>query len=64
MDTADALGAAVSQLDSNLPTYFGGTPARLHNEILGVKSYHRYAVMLRARALRHRVNPMEALWTE
>ena len=24
------------QLDSNLPTYFGGTPARLHDEILGV----------------------------
>ena len=24
------------KLDSNLPTYFGGTPARLHNEILGV----------------------------
>jgi putative ABC transport system permease protein len=33
---APALGAAVSQLDSNLPTYFGGTPARLHDEILGV----------------------------
>ncbi len=33
---APALGAAVSQLDSNLPTYFGGTPSRLHNEILGV----------------------------
>jgi putative ABC transport system permease protein len=33
---APALGAAVSQLDSNLPTYFGGTPRRLHNEILGV----------------------------
>jgi putative ABC transport system permease protein len=33
---APALGAAVSQLDSNLPTYFGGTPGRLHNEILGV----------------------------
>src|SRR6266850_3288201 len=27
---APALGAAVSQLDSNLPTYFGGTPGRLH----------------------------------
>jgi hypothetical protein len=36
VDTADALGAAVSQLDSNLPTYFGGTPARVHDEILGV----------------------------
>ena len=24
------------QLDSNLPTYFAGTPARLHDEILGV----------------------------
>jgi predicted permease len=33
---APALGTAVSQLDSNLPTYFGGTPGRLHNEILGV----------------------------
>jgi len=33
---APALGAAVSQIDSNLPTYFGGTPARLHDEILGV----------------------------
>ena len=33
---APALGAAVSQLDSNLPTYFGGTPGRLHDEILGV----------------------------
>jgi putative ABC transport system permease protein len=33
---APALGTAVSQLDSNLPTYFGGTPARLHDEILGV----------------------------
>ena len=33
---APALGAAVSQLDSNLPTYFGGTPQRLHDEILGV----------------------------
>jgi ABC-type antimicrobial peptide transport system permease subunit len=33
---APALGAAVSELDSNLPTYFGGTPARLHDEILGV----------------------------
>jgi putative ABC transport system permease protein len=32
---APALGAAVSQLDSNLPTYFGGTPARLHDEALG-----------------------------
>jgi predicted permease len=33
---APALGTAISQLDSNLPTYFGGTPARLHDEILGV----------------------------
>jgi exosortase/archaeosortase family protein len=34
---APALGAAVAQLDSNLPTYFGGTPARLHDEALGVQ---------------------------
>jgi putative ABC transport system permease protein len=33
---AGPLGKAVAQLDSNLPTYFGGTPARLHDEILGV----------------------------
>ncbi len=33
---APALGTAISALDSNLPTYFGGTPARLHDEILGV----------------------------
>ncbi len=33
---ATPLAQAVSQLDSNLPTYFGGTPARLHDEILGV----------------------------
>ena len=26
----------VSELDSNLPTYFAGTPARLHDEIFGV----------------------------
>jgi len=26
----------VAELDSNLPLYFAGTPARLHNEILGV----------------------------
>ena len=36
---ADTLGPALSksvaQLDSNLPIYFTGTPARLHNEILG-----------------------------
>ncbi len=36
---ADTLGPvlskALSELDSNLPTYFGGTPARLHTEILG-----------------------------
>lgn len=30
-----ALSKAVAALDSNLPTYFAGTPARLHNEILG-----------------------------
>jgi putative ABC transport system permease protein len=30
------LGKAVAQLDANLPVYFGGTPARLHDEILGV----------------------------
>ena len=29
------LGKAVAELDSNLPTYFGGTPARLHDEFLG-----------------------------
>jgi putative ABC transport system permease protein len=37
---ADTLGPllskAISQLDANLPTYFAGTPARLHDEILGV----------------------------
>ena len=33
---AAPLGKAVAELDSNLPTYFGGTPARLHDEILGV----------------------------
>jgi putative ABC transport system permease protein len=36
---ADTLGPAISkavaELDSNLPTYFAGTPARLHDEILG-----------------------------
>jgi putative ABC transport system permease protein len=35
---ADALGPvlsrAVASLDSNLPTYFAGTPAQFHNEIL------------------------------
>ncbi len=31
-----ALGQAIARLDANLPVYFGGTPARLHNEILGV----------------------------
>src|SRR5213593_3776051 len=35
---ADTLGPtlsrAVAELDSNLPTYFAGTPARLHTEIL------------------------------
>ncbi|HEY2138626.1 MAG TPA: ABC transporter permease, partial [Chthoniobacterales bacterium] len=30
------LSKAISELDSNLPTYFTGTPARLHDEILGV----------------------------
>ena len=30
------LGKAVAALDANLPTYFGGTPAKLHDEILGV----------------------------
>jgi putative ABC transport system permease protein len=30
------LSKAIAELDSNLPTYFAGTPARLHNEILGV----------------------------
>ncbi|MEP7016101.1 MAG: ABC transporter permease [Verrucomicrobiota bacterium] len=30
------LDKAVAELDSNLPTYFGGTPGRLHDEILGV----------------------------
>ncbi len=36
---ADTLGAAlknaVAELDSNLPTYFQGTPARFHQEVLG-----------------------------
>jgi putative ABC transport system permease protein len=32
---AAPLAHAVAQLDANLPTYFGGTPARLHDEILG-----------------------------
>src|SRR2546423_14833665 len=31
-----ALSKAIAELDSNLPTYFAGTPARLHDEILGV----------------------------
>jgi putative ABC transport system permease protein len=30
-----ALSRAVSELDANLPVYFAGTPARLHDEILG-----------------------------
>jgi putative ABC transport system permease protein len=30
-----ALSKAVAEIDSNLPAYFAGTPARLHNEILG-----------------------------
>src|SRR5262249_58883193 len=29
-----ALSRAVAKLDSNLPTYFAGTPGRFHNEIL------------------------------
>ena len=29
-----ALSRAVAELDSNLPTYFAGTPRRFHNEIL------------------------------
>ncbi len=33
---AAPLGKAIAEVDSNLPTYFGGTPARLHDEILGV----------------------------
>jgi predicted permease len=32
---AAPLGKAIAQLDANLPTYFGGTPAQLHDEILG-----------------------------
>ena len=32
---AAPLGKAIAQLDANLPTYFGGTPARLHDEVLG-----------------------------
>jgi putative ABC transport system permease protein len=30
-----ALKSAVAELDSNLPTYFPGTPARFHQEVLG-----------------------------
>src|SRR5438045_9190337 len=30
------LSKAIAELDSNLPTYFAGTPVRLHDEILGV----------------------------
>ena len=30
------LSKAVAEIDANLPVYFGGTPARLHDEILGV----------------------------
>ncbi len=37
---ADVMGStlskAVAQIDANLPVYFGGTPARLHDEILGI----------------------------
>ncbi|PYI78447.1 MAG: permease [Verrucomicrobia bacterium] len=29
-----ALSKAVAELDSNLPTYFAGTPAQFHNEVL------------------------------
>ncbi len=29
------LSRAVAQIDANLPTYFGGTPARLHDEAVG-----------------------------
>jgi predicted permease len=32
---ATPLGKASSGTDSNLPTYFGGTPGRLHAEVLG-----------------------------
>jgi putative ABC transport system permease protein len=32
---APALSHAMTELDANLPLYFGGTPARLHDEILG-----------------------------
>jgi predicted permease len=32
---ATPLAKAVAELDSNLPIYFGGTPAHLHDEILG-----------------------------
>ena len=31
-----ALGRAVAQIDANLPVYFGGTPAVLHDEVLGI----------------------------
>jgi predicted permease len=34
--TGPVLSKAVAQIDSNLPVYFGGTPARLHDEILGI----------------------------
>ncbi|MEO5720701.1 MAG: ABC transporter permease [Chthoniobacterales bacterium] len=33
---APTLSQAVSQIDANLPVYFGGTPAQLHDEILGI----------------------------
>ena len=32
---------AVAELDSNLPTYFAGTPAQFHNEILGGNRNYR-----------------------
>jgi predicted permease len=34
-----ALGRAVAQIDPNLPVYFGGTPASLHDEILGTNRF-------------------------
>ncbi len=33
---ATTLSQAVAKIDPNLPVYFGGTPAKLHDEILGV----------------------------
>jgi predicted permease len=34
-----ALGRAVAQIDPNLPVYFGGTPAQLHDEVLGMNRF-------------------------